>query len=49
MLGDLSSNDELKNHLALDMGTMLLFGGHLNTKESIKNLLKILNRFVKNF
>ncbi len=40
MLGDLSSNDELKNHPALELGTMLLFAGNLSNKESMKKFIE---------
>jgi hypothetical protein len=40
MLSDLSSNDELKNHSALELGTLLMFGGHLNTKDNMKKFIE---------
>jgi len=40
MVSDLSNNDELKDHIAIDLGTMMMVGGHLNTKESMKKFIE---------
>ncbi len=32
---DMMKHEETKNHIALELGVMLYFGGHLNTKESV--------------
>lgn len=37
MQSDLSKHEELANHLALQMGTMLLMGGHLKTEDEMTN------------
>ena len=34
---DMTKHPETENHLALEMGTMLLLGGHLSTIQQMKN------------
>lgn len=33
---DMSKHDETKNHMALQLGTMLLLGGHLSSLHKMK-------------
>ena len=40
---DMSKHPETENHKALEMGTMLLLGGNLQTKEQIKNWINGFN------
>lgn len=40
MLSDLSSNEELLVHPAIQLGNMLLVGGHLSTKEAMKKFIE---------
>ena len=37
MQSDMAKHEELANHLALQMGTMLLMGGNLKTESEITN------------
>tara|TARA_R110000772_G_scaffold17946_3_gene50065 strand:+ start:188396 stop:188617 length:222 start_codon:yes stop_codon:yes gene_type:complete len=37
---DMSKHEETSNHLALEMGTMLLLGGHLSTYEDMKRWIE---------
>lgn len=39
MVSDLNKNDETRNHLAINLGTMLMLSGRLNTKEEMKKFI----------
>ncbi len=40
---DMSKHQDTANHLALEMGTMLLLGGHLSTQHQMKEWIKGFN------
>jgi len=40
---DMNDHPELANHLALEMGMMLLFGGQLSTYSEMKNFIEGFN------
>ena len=40
---DMNKHEETKNHIALELGVMLYFGGHLNTKKEMINWIKSFN------
>jgi len=42
-VSDMNKHDELKNHIALEMGTMLLFSGNLSTDSEMKNFIEGFN------
>lgn len=42
-LSDMSKHKETANHLALEMGTMLMLGGHLRDKQSMTNWINGFN------
>lgn len=43
MASDLSKHDELKDHSALQLGMMMLIGGHLNTDDKMKTFIEGFN------
>lgn len=36
MMSDLRNHDELANHIGIEMGMMLLMGGHLESVEKVR-------------
>lgn len=40
---DMTKHTETSNHLALEMGTMLLLGGHLSTQHQMKDWINGFN------
>ncbi len=42
-MSDMSKHDETANHMALEMGTMLLIGGHLSTPHEVKQWIEGFN------
>ena len=40
---DMSKHEETQNHLALEMGIMLLISGHLSTQHQMKEWIKGFN------
>ena len=40
---DMTKHPETANHLALEMGTMLLLGGHLSTQHQMREWIKGFN------
>lgn len=42
-VSDMNKHGELKDHLALAIGTMLLFSGNLQTKEEMKSFIEGFN------
>ena len=40
MLSDLSNNNELMRHSAIELGNMLFFGGHLKTGSQMKKFIE---------
>lgn len=42
-MSDMGKHEETANHLALEMGTMLLFGGHLSTEREMGQWIKGFN------
>lgn len=43
MGSDLNKHDETKDHMAMELGMMLLIGGHLNTPEKMKKFIEGIN------
>ncbi len=43
MMSDLSKHKETRDHSAIELGMMLLLGGHLSTPEEIKKFILGLN------
>lgn len=43
MASDLNKHEETKNHSAIQLGTMLMFGGHLNTPEEMRKFIEGFN------
>jgi len=41
--GDMSKHPETSNHLALEMGTMLLLSGHLSSPDQMKSWINGFN------
>jgi hypothetical protein len=40
LASDLTKHDELQDHAALKLGTMLLMGGHLSTKKEMREFIE---------
>lgn len=38
-VSDLSKHEETRDHAALELGTIMLAGGHLSTKESLEKFI----------
>lgn len=43
MGSDLGKHDETKNHAAIELGMMLLMGGHLNSQEKMRKFIQGFN------
>ena len=43
MVSDLRKHDETKNHAGIELGMMLLFGGHLDDKTEIEKFINGFN------
>lgn len=42
-MSDMGKHEETTNHMALEMGTMLLLGGHLSTSHEMKKWIEGFN------
>jgi len=43
MVSDLKKYDETRDHVAINLGNMMLVGGHLNSKEEMKKFIEGFN------
>jgi len=42
-MSDMKKHPETKDHSALELGLMMMFGGHLNNKEEVKKFIEGFN------
>lgn len=43
IFNDMRSHHELRNHAAIELGAMLMFNGHLQTRAQVREFIKGLN------